>query len=117
MNLQCTNCGKDIIKSTAQIKRSKTGNMYCSRSCSASKNNSLFKKWINHPQYKSGERVYRKNKFDSIKNPVCEKCGYDNILALDIHHIDRNRKNNNLDNLQILCCNCHRLEHRKRVVG
>lgn len=41
----------------------------------------------------------------------CEKCGiYEwmgNPISLEIHHIDGNKLNNNLNNLQILCPNCH----------
>ena len=45
--------------------------------------------------------------------PVCERCGFvakDNC-QIDIHHKDRNRKNNEPENLETLCANCHRLEH------
>jgi len=42
---------------------------------------------------------------------TCEICKINNWLekkiTLEIHHIDGNNKNNNLDNLQILCPNCH----------
>lgn len=37
--VKCNNCGLDFEKSLSEIKRSKTGNHYCSKSCSASKNN------------------------------------------------------------------------------
>lgn len=108
----CANCGKEITKPASHLKQSKTGNLYCNRSCSAAKNNSLFKKWENSPKYKNGIRDYRKRKLESVENPKCERCGFDNILALDVHHKDRNRKNNSNENLEILCCNCHRIEHR-----
>lgn len=44
----------------------------------------------------------------------CQKCGcngewQDGIIALEIHHIDGNNKNNLLTNLQWLCPNCHAL--------
>lgn len=59
-------------------------------------------------------------KIDYIKlgliKSKCAKCGYTDIQALQVHHIDRNRKNNNLDNLQVLCCNCHRLEHYEEML-
>lgn len=29
------------------------------------------------------------------------------LIPLEIHHIDGDRTNNVLDNLQLLCCNCH----------
>lgn len=110
----CMNCGKKITKRISESKRSKTGNLYCSRSCSASKNNSLFKTGKNHPNYTTGLGSYRKAKLKDLLAPVCERCGFDNILALDIHHKDNIRKNNDLSNLEVLCCNCHAIEHRKK---
>lgn len=41
----------------------------------------------------------------------CYSCGLENWLnekiALEVHHIDGDRTNNNLINLQLLCPNCH----------
>lgn len=41
----------------------------------------------------------------------CEKCGINswmgNIISLQIHHINGNRYDNRLENLQVLCPNCH----------
>lgn len=39
MKLTCFCCGKEVEKSPAQFKKSKTGNVYCSRSCAAKINN------------------------------------------------------------------------------
>lgn len=48
---------------------------------------------------------------DGIKNHQCEKCKLtkwlDDIIPIELHHIDGNRFNNNLNNLEILCPNCH----------
>jgi len=41
----------------------------------------------------------------------CEKCGANDKRILCVHHIDRDRDNNKLENLQTLCFNCHRLVH------
>ena len=42
----------------------------------------------------------------------CECCGWDKYIgALHVHHLDRNRKNNDLENISILCPNCHWLIH------
>ena len=48
-------------------------------------------------------------------NYKCELCGqgkenpYSHNIPLEIHHIDGNYKHNTLDNLQVLCPNCHSL--------
>lgn len=54
-----------------------------------------------------------KNKLieDGIKEEKCELCG-NNIwngkkIPTALHHIDGNKNNNKLENLQILCYNCH----------
>lgn len=42
----------------------------------------------------------------------CSDCGYDSIKEiLVIHHINRDRTNNKLENLKVLCPNCHAIEH------
>lgn len=49
--------------------------------------------------------------FEGIKENKCEICGVSvwqgKNLPLELHHIDGNHFNNTLDNLQILCPNCH----------
>jgi len=54
---------------------------------------------------------------DNIKKNECEICGLSEWLGhkipLELHHIDGNRFNNSLDNLQILCPNCHSLTHNQ----
>jgi hypothetical protein len=44
---------------------------------------------------------------------------FDKPIPLEIHHIDGDRTNNNLENLRLLCCNCHGLtinwRNRKRL--
>lgn len=51
---------------------------------------------------------------DGIKENKCEICGYSEWLGqpipLELHHKDGNHYNNNLDNLQVICPNCHALQ-------
>lgn len=43
---------------------------------------------------------------------ACENCGYNEYPGiLQIHHKDRNRRNNQLSNLELLCPNCHEVTH------
>ncbi len=47
----------------------------------------------------------------------CNRCGYDaDIRILGIHHKDHNHDNNDFNNLEILCANCHSLEHVRHIV-
>ena len=46
------------------------------------------------------------------RNNTCEECGCGNIyngkpLSLELEHIDGNSLNNQIENLKILCPNCH----------
>lgn len=47
----------------------------------------------------------------ALRGRKCENCGLETWLGqpinLEVHHIDGNRTNNSLDNLQLLCPNCH----------
>ena len=45
----------------------------------------------------------------------CHFCGEERSGMLDIHHIDKNRKNNNINNLIYLCSNHHRALHLNYV--
>jgi len=48
-----------------------------------------------------------------LRGHKCENCGtetwLDNPIPLEIHHLDGDRLNNSLENLQLLCPNCHAL--------
>ena len=50
---------------------------------------------------------------DKIKPPCCEECGKtmwrSRPIPLELHHINGDRFDNRLRNLQILCPNCHAL--------
>lgn len=52
---------------------------------------------------------------EGYKQHTCEECGLSEWrgehIALHLHHIDGDRNNNKLENLQILCPNCHSQTH------
>lgn len=51
---------------------------------------------------------YRKLAFDNYP-PICAYCGFGIPEVLEVPHLDGNRENNALDNLAILCPNCHKM--------
>lgn len=55
---------------------------------------------------------------EGIKEDKCERCGLaewqGEKLSLELHHKDGNHYNNDLNNLQILCPNCHSLTQNYR---
>lgn len=57
---------------------------------------------------------YRTIAFENLPH-ICNRCGIKvDLFSADVHHKDRNRQNNNLDNLEILCKSCHHKEHMIR---
>lgn len=51
---------------------------------------------------------------DGLKPDCCEKCGISEWfgvkLPLELHHKNNNHYDNELDNLEILCPNCHSIQ-------
>jgi hypothetical protein len=55
---------------------------------------------------------------EKAKKHQCENCGLESWqggkIPIELHHIDGNPKNNDINNLQILCPNCHALTNNYR---
>lgn len=73
--------------------------------------------YVPYKEYENNERKIKtfslKQKLfkEHLKEQKCEICGITEWLGkpinLQLHHKDGNNQNNNLDNLMILCPNCH----------
>ena len=108
--VECFNCKKLVYKSLKELKRSKSKNYFCSKICSNI--------WLgiqqraeNSPNWAGGKSSYKDLLKRTNIEKVCVLCKKSNSKTLCVHHIDKNRKNNNLSNLVWLCRNCHFLIH------
>ncbi|MCM2338984.1 MAG: HNH endonuclease [Burkholderiales bacterium] len=82
----------------------------CSRSCANIHRKGIQYK-INSPNDKVKSQRALKIKLLKEKGKKCEKCNYDKYQILEVHHKNRNRKNNEIENLELICPNCHAEEH------
>lgn len=53
------------------------------------------------------------NHIKRLKKNACERCGSDQNLLQ--HHVDFDHENDDPDNVQTLCRDCHYLIHKKPV--
>lgn len=114
VTLTCFICKKEFQRHPADLKNSKHGYYFCSRKCkefAQSIDGGL--KIIQPSHYNEGEANYRDRAFRRY-GAKCHSCGYNtDDRMLDVDHIDSNRSNNDIDNLQVLCVWCHAIKTRK----
>jgi len=111
-NVQCAYCDKYFYKNPSKQQLSKSGLFFCCREHKDLAQRIGGIKEIQPPHYGEGYRSnYRLRAFNHLPNK-CNRCELDDMRILVVHHIDRDRSNNNINNLEILCPNCHALEHR-----
>lgn len=100
--------------------KKKNKKKYCNNKCQHEFQYKVYiENWLNGKesgirgtqQISSRVKRYLLEKYDY----KCQKCGwgeinlFTNTIPLEIHHIDNNPNNNTVDNLQLLCPNCHSL--------
>ncbi len=98
----CVVCAKPILSSLNK----KT----CSRGC-ANTHRAGIKYKIGSPKDKVKSQQSLKIRLLEARGTKCERCSYSKYEILQVHHKNRDRKNNELTNLELICPNCHYEEH------
>lgn len=109
----CNYCGKEL-------KIEQRHNIYCSTECATkAKRDNKIKDWLDGKfnGLKADNTLSNtiRNYLLEKANYKCEKCGWGEVnpttgkVPLEIHHEDGNYLNNKLENLKVLCPNCHSL--------
>ena len=88
---------------------------FCSRYCKDQAQRIGGMSGIQPPHYGNG-KSYRKKAFATLPHK-CADCEYEQYDVLVVHHLDRDRENNGINNLIILCPTCHAVRHLKRRMG
>ena len=100
----CLNCGVALV--------GKRGRKYCSRRCASEHRWQYSKEAIARDPNSVHIQTLRRFIMEE-RDSKCEKCGgavwFGEPMPLELHHIDGNHKNNDFNNLMLLCPNCHAL--------
>jgi hypothetical protein len=98
----CKNCGATVERRTSVAKKQKFCTMHC---------------WHEYVKKTSRAKRYlvprnQRKEIIRLRGEKCSKCGYNKISQiLELHHKDRNPRNGDPGNLELLCPNCHEEEH------
>mgnify|MGYP001561026754 CR=1 FL=1 len=108
-NVVCAYCDKCFWIPPSHMNKSKSGLYFCCREHKdvASRLGGI--EAIQPDHYgKSDANDYRTKALRHYP-AICMRCEFDKFVV--VHHKDRDRTNNELENLEVLCPNCHALEH------
>lgn len=110
-NVVCAQCGVRFYKSESKKKGSLSGLFFCTRVCKDTAQRIGGIEAIQPPHYGNIIQSYRQLAFKYYE-AKCYKCGYNKYPeVLEVNHIDCDRTNNHIDNLEILCPTCHTEYH------
>ncbi len=98
----CLACGKQIL--------SRLNKRTCDRVC-ANRNRKGIHYNVNRPEDKAEKIKSLKLKLLELRGQACERCTYNKIKVLQVHHRNRNHDDNRIENLELICPNCHYEEH------
>lgn len=111
IEVECAYCHNKFIRPLSKISNSKSGLYFCCREHKdLAQRISSGKEFENiRPEHygKDSAKDYRSKAFQIYKHE-CAVCKWkEDEQILQVHHIDKNHENNDINNLIILCPNCH----------
>lgn len=116
-NTVCAWCDESFYRSKSSLQNSKSGLYFCSREHKdlAQRIDGLAGFQPDH--YGTTATKYRDTALRLLPNE-CRVCGYDQYIeVLEVNHIDCNRSNNSIENLEILCPTHHTEFHYLSKTG
>jgi hypothetical protein len=108
--LRCAHCNKEFLRFKSDI-RKRTKNESINFCCVDCKNKAVKYMPEIRPAFYGTAKDYRSIALKAFDNK-CNRCGNYDSRVLEVHHKDRDKTNNSLSNLEILCANCHTIEHK-----
>jgi hypothetical protein len=115
IKVECAWCGKQIVKKKSKLNNSKSGLYFCDRPCKEKAQKIGGIREIMPSHY--GITNPYKNLIKETEKPKCVGCPENRKYLLCIHHIDGNHENDSINNIEIVCGNCHIKRHLKLVNG
>lgn len=106
VTLSCNTCGEPFQRIVYDSVKKPC---FCSVECSRIHHKDSISN-TGHPNWKGGKtKIWEEIRQQVLKRDEfkCRKCGEDK-KSLSIHHIDKNKENNDIDNLITFCGTCHR---------
>lgn len=108
--VHCHTCGSPVYRKPKDLERSKSGKFFCNKKCQTQWRNQLYT-GPKHRNFTNGKSTYRAALSRSGAPKRCGRCSSNDVRVLAVHHIDKDRTNNKIENLAWLCHNCHYLIH------
>ena len=108
----CNGCGKEFLVSNSRSKQK-----FCGEGCRTLKSKDVVyhrkQSKICSAQSRGWRSKYLRKQVLQEHNNKCDICGFNDYdYCLDVHHLDMNPKNNERNNLGLLCVICHRKLHK-----